>query len=315
MRARHAAVAALVLSACAHGGSGGRPPPLWSLADPLGDDHGDGDLTYPVRGDPAPGELDLISLRAFAAPGGTSFEATFARPIRRPDVRAISATGETLADRAPLGFYGFNLDVYVDVDRAPGSGRVDSIPGRKLAFAPECAWDRAIVLTPRASEATSVLTALWTRKAKQERGKGMSEREENALEREVAAEVARRVFFPREVRVSGATVAFFVPEEFLPGGAEPSYAYAAVVTGADMERRFDVHSLFGKDAPVPGLFVRPIVSGRLTDAFGGGRTNDPDQPPVVDLLSARAQEETLLARPPVVCGVVPAGSAAAPASR
>ena len=61
-----------------------------------GDDHGDGSLLYPLRDDLAPGELDLRSLTARADPDGTMFEATFARPIRRPDKRAIDAGGGTL---------------------------------------------------------------------------------------------------------------------------------------------------------------------------------------------------------------------------
>jgi len=298
--------AALTFSACAHAAGAGAAP-LWSLADPPGDDHGDGDLTYPGRGDPAPGELDLLALRALREADGTTFEATFARPIRRPDGRTVSSTGASLSEVAPLGFYGLNLDVYVDVDRVPGSGRVDSLPGRKLAFAAEGAWDRAVVLTPRPAEAMALLRALWTRAAKRERaGRSMSGREEEALEREVAAEAERRVFFPRRVRVAGATVSFFVPAAFLPGGADPAYAYAAAVTGADLDLRLDIRAIFQKDAPTRGLFLLPIAPGHRIDFFGGGRIDDPDQPPVVDLLAAGLQEATLLARPPLVRGIVPA---------
>jgi hypothetical protein len=122
------------------------------------------------------------------------------------------------------------------------------------------------------------------------------------------------VYFPTQVHVAGATVSFFVPDAFLPGGAEPGYGYVAAVTGADLELKVDFRSVFKKDAPLPGLFVIPISPGRPMDAFGGGRSNDPDQPPVVDLLSAGPQEEALLARPPVLRGIVPAEAGAAPAA-
>ena len=304
MRSPLAAVALLV-AACAHAPAA--PGPLWTLEDPAGDDHGDGDLTYPGRGEPSPGELDLLTLRAFREKGGTTLEAVFARPVSRPDGRLVSSTGATLMQVAPLGFYTFNLDVYVDVDRLPGSGRTDALPGRKIAFDPAGAWDKAIVLTPRPAEARSLLRALWKREARRERtGRSRSAREEEALEEQIEQEVERRVFFPTRVRVSGASVRFFVPDAFLPGGAGADLAYAAVVTGADLDLRLDVRGLFTKDAPTPGLFVMPIAPGHRMDTFGGGRIDDPDQPPVVDLLAAGKQEELLLARPAVVRPVVPA---------
>jgi hypothetical protein len=207
---------------------------------------------------------------------------------------------------AVLGFYTFNLDVYVDVDRMPGSGRTEALPGRKLSFDAASAWDKVIVLTPRPADARSLLRAAWTREAKRERAsRSMSGREEEALERDVLAEVERRVFFPTRVSVLGSTVRFFVPDAFLPGGAGPGLAYAAVVTGANLETKVDLRGFFKKDAPAPALPVLPVHSGHRIETFGGGRIDDPDQPPVVDLLSAGVQEEVLLARPPVVSPVVP----------
>jgi hypothetical protein len=308
VRAPVIAVASLVL-ACAHAPTGAGP--LWSLEDPLGDDHGDGDLTYPGRGEPSPGELDLVALRAFRERGGVVFEAVFARPVRPPDGRTVSSTGASLAEVAPLGFYTFNLDVYVDVDRIPGSGRTEALPGRKLAFDGAGAWDKVIALTPRPSEARSLLRGLWAREAKRAlAGKPRSGREEEALEQRASDEVDRSVFFPTRVRVAGSSVRFFVPDSFFPGGAGAELAYAAVVTGADLELRLDVRNLLRrKDASIPGLFSLPIAPGHQLECFGGGRVEDPEQPPVVDLLADGKQEEVLLARPALVRPISPSAAA------
>ncbi len=307
MRSRLASVAftlALVPAACAHGPE--RAGPAWTLTDPAGDDHGDGDLTYPGRGEPSPGELDLVALRAFPVKGGTELEVELARSVRRPDGRTVSSTGESLSELASLGFHTFNLDLYVDVDRTPGSGRTEALPGRKLSFDAAAAWDKAIVLTPRPADARSILLAAWTREAKRARGpRSMSGREEEVLEREVLEEAERRVFFATRVHVSGPTVRFFVPDTFLPGGARADLAYAAVVTGAKLDSKVDLRAIFTKDTPLPGLPALPIAPGHRIETFGGGRIDDPDQPPVVDLLAAGVQEEVLLARPPVLRPIVP----------
>src|SRR5688572_3288718 len=72
--------------------------PLFTLADARGDDHGDGDLRYPMRDDMVPGSLDLLLLVAYREENGTRFEATFARPIARPQAaRTMDIAGETQA--------------------------------------------------------------------------------------------------------------------------------------------------------------------------------------------------------------------------
>jgi hypothetical protein len=303
-----AVIGAVALLAGCHRLSVPEQTPAWALADPRGDDHGDGELLLPVRGEPVRGELDLLALRAYPADGGVDLEAEFARTVRRPDGRVISSTGETQAKVAKLGFWTFNLDLYVDVDRLPGSGRSDTLPGRKALVAPETAWERVICLTPRPAEARARLTSLWVaeaRRRKAEAKETLGRAEEDALERQVADELALRVFFPTRVAVSGGTVRFFVPLSFLPDGAEPSYAYLAVVTAATLDLKVDIGALFGK-APVQALFNLEISPGVQQEQLGGGRSNDPDQPPIVDALLDGPQEQALRARPAVLRGVVPA---------
>lgn len=307
-------LASLVGACHARGTRGGTL--LFSLDDPRGDDHGDGELRYPLRDDLEPGVFDLLSLRAYAESGGTRFEATFAKPIPVPTRRTVDAAGTTLADQARFGFYTFNLDIYVDEDRVEGSGRTDTLPGRQLTLTPGSAWEKAIILTPRPYEARDVLRKLWRDAAlaeAQQQGSGVSESAVHALEAQVEQRIAEQVFFPTLVRVTGPTVSFFVPDAFLGGQAKPTWGYAVAVTGATLERRVELPSLF---SPVTnprerGVMVLGIGHGLSQERFGGGRLGSTDQSPVVDLMVPEGlrQEDVLGPQGPPWQAVVPASPA------
>ncbi len=302
---------AVLASGCAARGLRGEPP-LFTLADARGDDHGDGDLRYPMREDMAPGSLDLLLLVAYPEEGGTRFEATFARPIVKPKAgRTLDLAGETQAQRARFGFYTFNVDVYVDTDRVPGSGRAETLPGRNLVLAPGSEWEKAVVLTPRPYEARDMLRGLWRKQALAERQRAQGELSE-AVQREVEAEMERelaaRVFFPTRVRVVGATVEFFVPQEFLGGLARPEWGYAVAVTGAMIETKVNLPALFGGGESSRGqLMVLPIAPGDSREQFGGGRLGALGQSPVIDLVVPEGvtQEEVLGPGGPLWPAVVP----------
>jgi hypothetical protein len=306
---------AVLACACARGTRGDTL--LFSLEDPRGDDHGDGELRYPLRRDDLqPGALDVLSLRAYAESGGTRFEATFAQPIPRPPRRTVDVTGATVVDMARHGFYTLNLDVYVDMDRAEGSGRTDTMPGRNLVLAPGSAWERALVLTPRPFEARELLRKLWRERARLEAQRvqgSLGESAVRALDEQVERQLAAQVFFPTRIRVVGATVSFFVPEAFLGGQARATWGYAVAVTGATMDRRVEMPAFLGgvTAPPPPGMMVMGIGPGVFPDRFGGGRLGDPGQSPVVDLLVPEgvSQREVLGPKAPAWPAVVPASPA------
>ena len=286
------------VSACAARGVRGGTP-LFSLEDPRGDDHGDGELRYPLSEDFEAGSLDLLSFKAFTESGGTRFEATFARPIAKPQFRTVDSAGTTLADQARLGFFTFNLDVYVDEDRREGSGRTDTLPGRFLTLAPGSAWERVILLCPRPYEARDVLRKLWREAAlaKAQTQGALSESAVKALEDQVEQRLQTQVFFPTRVHVFGPTVSFFVPDAFLGGPASRSWGYAVAVTGATLERRVDLPNFLNKISPhEEGLMVLGIGPGLSRERFGGGRLGgSTPQSPVVDLLVPEGvKQETVL---------------------
>jgi hypothetical protein len=243
-----------------------------------------------MRNDLRPGDLDLLSLAAAPERDGTLFEATFANRILSPVGKVIDGGGGTLGEIARLGFYAFNLDLYVDTDRKPCSGRVEMLPGRRAVIDSSCAWEKVVCLTPRPDVAEDQMRARL----------------------HTAADTLReRYFFPTRVRVQGRTIRFFVPASFLGGPARDDWAYVVAVSGADLTNRIDLARMLGidRERPDPGLMILPVVPGRSGTAFGGGE----GQPPLIDIVvpGNRSQQEVLSAgRPARLPGVVPATESA-----
>lgn len=291
---------------------------LFTLDDPRGDDHGNGNLTYPLDSNFTDGDLDLLRLRAVREKGGTRFEATFANPIRQPDRGAMDELGTPMSQVARFGFYTFNIDIYIDKDRQPGSGTLRMLPGRKAEVDPEFAWERAVVLTPRPNVARAQIKDLMMKSLRQELRSddpAFDDAEFERMKGMVPGEVESRIFFPTRVRVNSRTVSFLVPDEFLGGPADPEWGYVVVVTGADLALSFDLGAAYGLNEEVrERMMVLPIGAGKRTDRFGGAREDDPLQPPVIDAIVPEGAEQELLlndydpqgGRPVTLPGVVPA---------
>ena len=290
---------------------------IFSLSDPRGDDHGDGNLVYPLNEDLDDGELDLISLTAEAEDDGTSFEATFAKPVRVPGREVIDDLGTSLDTVARFGFYTMNLDIYIDTDRVPGSGAVSTLPGRLASVDPGSAWEKAIILTPRPHEARGELKRMMNRAVKDEMKKEDSTLEEEdaaAMQAQIPADVEERIFFPTKVRVRGNRVTFFVPGSFLGGPARDSWSYVVAVSGANVLQSFDISRALGRQTDKEeALMILPVSPGKWNDRFGGGRENAAIQPPLVDIVvpEGKKQENVLSdfdqrrKEPVVLPGVVP----------
>ncbi|HSP17286.1 MAG TPA: glucodextranase DOMON-like domain-containing protein [Thermoanaerobaculia bacterium] len=260
--------------------------PLWTINDPRGDDNGDGTLQYPMSPDFERGDLDLLSLAAYAEGGGTKFVATFARTIRKPERTTIDAIGTSLDQVAHLGFYTFNLDIYIDTDRVAGSGSKATLPGRLATIDPASAWERVVCLTPDPTLARAEMKRLFVRaanrKARAERKRGGIS---DDLRRTLEANIDQYVFFPTSVRVYGPRIEFFVPNSFLGGPASPKWSYVIAVSGADIVQRTDQQGkLMRSGDSADSLLILPVTTGRPVDRFGGGREDDPLEPPLVDIV-------------------------------
>ena len=295
---------------------------IFKLTDPRGDDHGDGNLIYPLNEELNDGDLDLLSLTARTAKDGTWFEAQFAQPVRVPGAEVLDDLGTSLASVARFGFYTINLDIYVDKDRQPGSGAVAMLPGRLASVDRAHAWEKAIVLTPRPHEARGELKRLLMRRLTDElRDENGTLQEDRAadLRAQIPEDVESRIFFPSQIRVRGNQISFFVPSSFLGGHAQDTWSYAVAVSGANVLQELDMKRMLGRNSEKEeSLMILPVSPGKWTDRFGGGREAAPNQPPLVDLIvprDGRSQESFLQdfdarsKRNAVVPGVVPAEEA------
>jgi C-terminal binding-module, SLH-like, of glucodextranase len=98
------------------------------------------------------------------------------------------------------------------------------------------------------------------------------------------------------VMIAGASVRFFVPASFLGGPAKDTWGYIVAVSGAELEERLDLRATLriGETA-AERLMILPIAPGRRRESFGGGRQDDPLQPPLVDVIvPVGTAQETVL---------------------
>ncbi len=321
---RSIARASLALALLALPGVAFAKSPIFELTDPRDDDHGNGNLVYPLRHDLQKGDLDIVAFRAFEDRGGTLFEIELARSVRKPERGAIDQAGTDLVTIARQGFYTFSVDVYIDKDRQPGSGGVAMLPGRNAEVASDTAWERAVVLSPRPAETRSALRRMWLKQlneAMREQLDGPAadvKSDEVQRAEQVRATLAESVFFPNQIRVSGRKVRFYVPDTFLGGRASKDWAYTVVITGADLTSSFDLAARAGiGEGVADDLMTIPISPGTWQDRFGGGRDGASNQPPIVDLLVGPGQsQERILSdftsngenpKAVQVTGIVPSG--------
>jgi len=291
---------------------------IFRLTDPRGDDHGSGSLVYPLRDDLHPGDLDLVSLVAKEDPQGTLFEATFAHPIAPPPRRPIDELGQTLDRVARHGFYTFNLDVYIDTDRVPGSGQLALLPGRRAEVDPSTAWDKAICLTPRPALAHDMMGDFlkgYARRDMKARLGRIDSAEFETIKKGIERDLDSRIFFPTQVRVEGAKVSFVVPVSFLLGRAKADWSYVVVVTAADFDPRASATATLGlTEGPADNLMSVPVAATPSPGRFGGAPEEDEFAPPLVDIVvpPGKSQEAVLKDYDPAkkrlvrLPGVVPA---------
>ncbi|HSE43476.1 MAG TPA: glucodextranase DOMON-like domain-containing protein [Acidobacteriota bacterium] len=274
---------------------------IFTLKDPAGDDYGDGTILYPLRDDMKKGDLDLVSLSARQEDDGTLFEAVFANNIVAPDWRAIDAGGMPLNRVMRLGFYTFNVDIYIDKDGIKGSGEVRTLPGRRAVVNPESAWEKVICLTPRPADAETVLDKIVERREydswKEEKGR-VDPEDEIEIKGRAKQSLRDRYFFPTRVRVRGKTVEFFVPSSFLGGKADPSWNYIVAVTAATKEERIDLVGLFNKESKEdPPLMNLQVIPGRPQDNLGTTqRDKEALQTAIVDLIVPDGQKQSEILR-------------------
>jgi hypothetical protein len=291
----------LLVFACLAFAASAAPRTVATIADPAGDDDGDGLVVYPQRNDFQPGDLDLLSLAIVRDDGRYRFEATFRNPVRDPATVRGDVGAESLGDFARRGFYAFNVDVYIDLDRVKGSGNTFTLPGRKAQIDAANAWERAAVLTPRPELMRQQLIET------------LLEAEADASRAAVAARIDAMVHFATDVRVRGRTIAFSVPAAFFAAGRpDTDWSVVAFVTGAKTSIEADLQLVAGSGSALDRLVLGAMqpAPGRPRDTFGyrGERVTTP----IVDLLApAGGAQAAHLARGVPLVGVTWSATAAA----
>ncbi len=110
------------------------------LKDPKGDDKGPGSYTYPTDAVYTKGSFDLIETRI--EEDGDSIKVTV----------ELNAKIEDPWDSKAWGGNGFSTQmvfIFIDTDHKAGSGHTEGLAGLNVSFAPESAWDKALIISPQ----------------------------------------------------------------------------------------------------------------------------------------------------------------------
>jgi hypothetical protein len=254
-----------------------------TLGDATGDDNGDGRLTYPQQGAYEAGDLDLQQLQISRDEQGFWIEAKFQNSIRNPANASGDVGAESLAEFARKGFYQFNLDIYIDIDRVKGSGTTFTLPGRQARIAPDYAWERAIILTPRPEAMRGNLLEVLAQQYPQRSA------------REIEAGIDQTIFFPTKTRVNGRTIGFLVPQSFIGKTDGSDWAVTAFVTAAERSAGMKFSFVNGNEKKPLEEFTLGVLQpqpGHPRDAVGYGTGTKPS--PIFDLLTRSANQQTAM---------------------
>ncbi|MCC7381456.1 MAG: hypothetical protein IT384_06475 [Deltaproteobacteria bacterium] len=230
--------------------AGAAPPFAWAIDDPRHDDHGPGSYVYPSGPLYRPGQFDLRRFEARVVGDRVRFEVRLDAPIEPPGGRRAHPLGSKLQNR----IYLENIDIYID--RQPGAGFTEALPGRNVRFEASAGWDVAVVLTPLPYELRSALSGFHPRD---------------------------QVIVPPDVRSDGARVWVEVPIVDLGGVPDASWGFQVLVTGARWDLSFDVFNRLTGDY-APNAFTLNVTTVPETEAFGGGDLGM-YHPRVIDLLA------------------------------
>lgn len=225
---------------------------LLVLEDPRGDDRGPGTYVAPSGAEYRRGDFDLRKLTVRVEKDHAIIEVLLGATVRRHHVGQRAFAGNLDLSN---GIYVQNVDVYID--STPGKGFTDGLPGRRIRFAAEEAWDVAITFTPQPGP-TRTLLSQWNRDA------------------------AEKVITPVPVRSNGATVSARIPLWQLGGAPKATWGWSVAVSGASWEHSFSaVDRLRGQHEV--NAFTLPVYGVAEERAFGGA-TISGAHPYVIDVL-------------------------------
>ena len=160
--------------------------------DPLGDDNGPGNYTYPTDTAYPPGSFDLTGFKMKASGDQADFEVTVGPRLEDPW-------------RMGVGFAVQMVFIFIDTDHKEGSGFTKGLPGTNVTFAAEDGWDRCVILSPQS--ATRVKQDVDAK----------------------ASDMAAAILIPKSTRGSGSKIFGSVPVKDLGEGDPTTWGYQVIM--------------------------------------------------------------------------------------
>jgi hypothetical protein len=259
-----------------------------TLRDPMGDDNGPGNYTYPTGAAFPDGTFDLTAVTIAERGEFLEVEVHIRGEFREWDYSPTPAQRLRAIPQV--------IDIYIDQDGVPGSGKTHSLPGRRIAIDQATAWDKVLV----------VASPQVARQAAADGREG---------------QVARNAVLPIDLRVAGnRLVARYNLAE--TGRPTARWGYAVAMFGASFVSTPELARRFGKNDFSLGI-VRDVrrIAGACSSiddpnsagcAFGGCEPCE-GHPRAIDIIVPPGrQQSTVLSsyspgKPAVITAVFPFG--------
>lgn len=205
-----------------------------SFADPTGDDDGPGTYKYPTDRAYKPGSFDLTGLKVTQKGDKVTFE--------------VSVNSE-LADPWGMGV-GYAVQMaFIHIKTGPG-GFTEGLPGTNVAFAPEDAWNKVVIVSPQKPF-----------------------RVQQELRQKVDAKM-REAAITGDSRGKGKTISMTVDRKLLPEGDLTTWGWQVLMQSNEgFPDKND-------------LLTRKVNEFEGQHRFGGGNDGDCD-PHVLDVLAGK----------------------------
>ncbi|NUN15798.1 MAG: hypothetical protein HUU55_19405 [Myxococcales bacterium] len=213
-----------------------------TLTDPKGDDKGPGTYEYPTDGVYRPGSFDLTKVTFESSGDDTIIEVEIAAKIEDP------------WDSSAWGGNGFSLQfvqIYLDTNKATGSGHAETLPGLNARFSSESAWEKVVLISPQ--------------------GKNRLQSEVNAKAKALKDDVV----IPRKTSVKGRTLRAVVSNADLGSAVAKGWGYQVVMQSNE---GFPDKS---------DLLTRKVNEYAGPHRFGGGSDWECD-PHIIDMVAGGA---------------------------
>jgi len=208
--------------------------------DPVGDDNGPGKYLYPTDPVYKPGSFDLTQLKVTQKGDQVTFEITVNSDLEDP-----------WAMPAPANFSIQMAIIHLQTVKGGKGGFTKGIPGTNVAFAPEDAWNKVVILSPQPA------------------GRVRAEAKQKA------ADLKDAIVVPEETVGKGRTISGTVAKKDLGEGDIARWGYQVIMQSNEgFPDKTD-------------LLTRKVNEYEGQHRFGGGNDGDCD-PHVVDALAGKA---------------------------